>query len=214
MLLPGILWNPKRGLPIDFEELHSTFCTLQPILPLNIFLRKTTIDLTLRVFVASSLAVYGAAKAVQFLGAAEVETPVNQLTGMQLMWAFFGYSQALPILIGVLQLIGSLMLLLRKTKLLGALLLTPIMVNIILFDIFFEVGWVVINALVYQGCLLIILFFEKEKLLRAWQALTQQVGGTVRPKKIDTLIGYAMGLGLFFFFTASFYLQILEWMGF
>ena len=175
--------------------------------------KKYIIALTLRVFVSASLAVYGLGKAVQFGDISTLVTPVNELTGMQLMWAFFGYTRTLPIIIGVFQIVGSLLLLFRKTKLIGAFMLTPILMNIILFDIFYEVGWVLINALVYQACLFLIMYFEKDRLFQAWLALTQQLGEIAQVKRYEVLIGYTLGLVLFLFFTASLYLKLLQWMG-
>jgi len=34
---------------------------------------------------------YGAGKIIQFNGAIEIDKSVSELTGMQLMWAFYGY---------------------------------------------------------------------------------------------------------------------------
>jgi heme/copper-type cytochrome/quinol oxidase subunit 2 len=42
--------------------------------------------------------IYGGAKIIQFDGAAEIDKTVSELTGMELMWAFYGYSKSFAIM--------------------------------------------------------------------------------------------------------------------
>lgn len=62
--------------------------------------------------------------------------PVGSLTGYQLTWFYFGYSRIYAVLLGITQVIGGTLLLFRKTTLLGALTMLPIMANILLIDMF------------------------------------------------------------------------------
>lgn len=170
---------------------------------------KRILDISLRVFVAASLGIYGIAKVVQFGDTSSIDTPLNQLSGMQLMWAFFGYTKTLPIIIGVMQVGGGLMLLFQRTKLLGALILTPILINIILFDIFYEVGGVVYYAILYQLAIVMILFLEKERVLAALKCLTENIP-LAKFFSREAVIGYAFGILLFLLITANFYRFILS----
>jgi hypothetical protein len=124
-------------------------------------------ELATRIYVCLFMLAYGGGKFVQFKGATQTIKPVSALTGQELMWAFFGYSQAMPIFIGVLQIIGGLLLLSNKTKLFGVAVLFPILTNIILMDLVYGVHLgALFNAIVYFSILLFILFFEREKLLK------------------------------------------------
>ena len=38
--------------------------------------------------------IYGGGKLIQFDGAAKIDKTVLELTGMELMWAFYGYSKS------------------------------------------------------------------------------------------------------------------------
>src|SRR5690606_27977531 len=89
--------------------------------------------------VVLAMLVYGGAKLVQFDGAAQIEKTVSELTGMELMWAFYGYSKAFAMTIGVFEIIGAILILIKRTRIIGCLFTSTILVNIILQDIFFEV---------------------------------------------------------------------------
>ena len=61
--------------------------------------------------------------------------PLNQLDGVTLAWAFLGFSPWLSILLGAFELIPGVLLLFKKTKLLGAILLVPSLVTVFLINI-------------------------------------------------------------------------------
>ena len=79
----------------------------------------------------------------------------NSLPGFDLMWNFFGYSSILANIIAVLQIAGAALLLFRRTTVAGALLLLPVMVNIVLLDIFFHLpAGALANACLFTAALL------------------------------------------------------------
>jgi hypothetical protein len=63
---------------------------------------------------------------------------IESLTGKQLTWAFLGYSGTFQILLGFLELIPALLLLFRRTTLLGAILMLPVTVSVFLINYSFE----------------------------------------------------------------------------
>ncbi|MDH7446622.1 DoxX family protein [Aquimarina sp. 2201CG14-23] len=163
------------------------------------------LERTLRYFVAFFIFVYGAAKPFQFGNRSDLpNTPVNELSGMELMWSFFGYSQTLPIIIGVLQVLGALLLLSQRTKIIGTLLLIPIMVNIVLFDVFYQVKTgATVNAIIFLMILLILLFFERNKMIQLFKILLSP--SEKNPKRVPLFITSAvLAATLFFVYT---YLQ-------
>ena len=86
-------------------------------------------------------------------------------TAFDLAWTFMGYSQAYIVFIGASQIIGAFLLLLNKTKFLGILILVPILLNIIVFDIIFLPDYGALSsAIMYFLLLLLVLYFNKEKL--------------------------------------------------
>lgn len=64
---------------------------------------------------------------------------LGKLTGMQLTWSFFGYSKIYNSIIAIVQIIGGGLLLFRRTTLLGALFLLPVLVNIALIDYNYDI---------------------------------------------------------------------------
>ena len=94
----------------------------------------------MRYAVALDLATFGFQKIfhLQFL------TPLGMLdesfssfSGEWLTWSYFGHSYAFICVIGGLQIIGSFMLLFSRTRLLGLMVILPILLNIMLIDFFY-----------------------------------------------------------------------------
>jgi hypothetical protein len=66
-------------------------------------------------------------------------TSLGELTGFQLVWSFFGSSYAYSSFIGISQLICAILLMFRRTQLLGACLLLPIIGNIVLVNFAYDI---------------------------------------------------------------------------
>ena len=140
---------------------------------------KETFEMVCRLYVFFFLTVYGLGKIIggQFYGPgsipAEIETmPIAQIPDFELAWVFMGRSFGYVLFIGIAEIIGALMLLFNKTKLIGTLILIPIMVNVIVFDIFFlnEYG-ALSSATIYLLMLLSILLINKEKIIKVINTL-------------------------------------------
>lgn len=82
--------------------------------------------------------IYGFGKLFQFEGAAEIDKTVSELNGMQLMWAFYGYSKSFAITLGIFEVIGGLLILIKRTRIIGCLFTSTILINVILQDIFLK----------------------------------------------------------------------------
>jgi hypothetical protein len=61
--------------------------------------------------------------------------PVSSLTGYELTWFYYGYSRMYAVILGMTQVGGGMLMLFRKTALLGALAMLPVIVNILLIDL-------------------------------------------------------------------------------
>ncbi len=64
--------------------------------------------------------------------------PLIRTSGAMLTWAFLGYQPWFQFLLGVLETVPGLLLLFRRTWRLGALLLLPVMLNVVLMNYAFE----------------------------------------------------------------------------
>src|SRR5262245_50501248 len=98
----------------------------------------------LRFLSAFLLFVYGSSKLLGRQFSLPPETalqPVGSLNGYQLAWFYYSYSHAYAVILGLIQLGGGALLLFRKTALLGAALMLPVMTNILMINIFFRIAF-------------------------------------------------------------------------
>ena len=122
--------------------------------------------------VVFAMFIYGGAKLVQFDGATAINKTVSEMTGMELMWAFYGYSKSYAIILGLFEITGGTLMLLKKTRIIGCLFTSTILVNVILQDIYFKVHLGALKAaILYQFLILIILWLNKDKVVKSIKAL-------------------------------------------
>lgn len=97
----------------------------------------------LRFLSAFLLLLYGSIKVVgtQFhLPPGTALRAVGSLSGYQLAWSYYRYSHAYEVILGLTELAGAALLLFRKSSLLGAALMLPVMANILMINIFYVIG--------------------------------------------------------------------------
>jgi hypothetical protein len=133
----------------------------------------------LRYLSAYLLFSYGVSKlaGVQFTLSPDIaRRAIGSLSGYQLTWYYYSYSHVYASLLGLTQLAGGALLLFRKTALLGAAIMTPVMANILLINLFFHiaVGAACTATFIFVS-MLALLWREREALLGFFwsQQLTQ-----------------------------------------
>lgn len=62
------------------------------------------------------------------------------LTGQELTWKYYGFSYSLAIILALFQIIGSILLLFKRTVLIGIVVLLPVVLNIFLINVFYNIG--------------------------------------------------------------------------
>ena len=132
---------------------------------------KEILEITCRLYVFFFLNIYGIGKILggQFYTATSIpeeiaRLPIGQVPDFELAWTFMGRSFGYILFIGLAEIIGAFLLLFNKTKLIGAFILIPIMINVIVFDIFFLDAYGALgSATIYFLMLLTILWINKEK---------------------------------------------------
>ena len=151
--------------------------------------------------VAFMMCVYGFSKIAQFNGAIQVEKSLPELTGMELMWAFYGYSLTFALIIGTIEITAAILLFFKRTRIIGCLLITTILVNIIIQDIVFEVHkGALSNAITYQILILVILWMNRIKILDALKILTTIPKSNTSLKK--TILKYTITIIFFILISA------------
>jgi hypothetical protein len=94
---------------------------------------------------------------------------MREVSGFWLTWYYFGYSPIYGNLIALVQIIGGILLMCRKTTLLGSCILLPVITNIILVDIFYGIDHgALLVALIIESALIIILALHKDELVEVF----------------------------------------------
>jgi uncharacterized membrane protein YphA (DoxX/SURF4 family) len=163
-------------------------------------------ELGIAITVAASMLLYGIGKPTQFSNTIILQKTVKDLTGMELMWAFYGYSKTYAIVIGLFEIIGGLLLLINKTRVAGAIILTAILFNVILQDIFYGVNRGALKAaIIYQVLLIIIVYLKRKTILYTIKFYLQQIKTTtVTLKKRSLLVAIAFVSSIVFKLLESF----------
>lgn len=100
------------------------------------------------VLIFAMVAFYGYAKLLnkQFqINYSALETPLKDVPSFHLTWYFFGRSNFQALLYGLVEFIPGILLFFRRTTLLGALLLLPVLGNVLLVNIFNEISWLTLR---------------------------------------------------------------------
>ena len=159
------------------------------------------IEFGFRFYACVLFCIYGVGKSVQFGSGGEfpAEMLKSDMTGQEVMWFFFGYSLIYPLIVGGTQVVGGILLLFERTKLLGVLILLPVVTNIIILDLVYSVN---VGALLYAISLLFALFFimywERKKVVEVLLVIIKKTKSwTLKEKSIPIVIGMAFSLALF-----------------
>lgn len=138
---------------------------------------------------------YGSSKLahLQFhLNQALAHRPVISMSGYELTWYYYGYSRTYACILGLTQVLGAILLSFRKTALLGAITMLPVIVNILLIDIFIlppDYGPTV-PALVIFLSLMMLLWQDFPKLVQAtW---TTQMPEAASTRSVTTVLAMTM----------------------
>lgn len=108
-----------------------------------------------------------------------LNTPLKDVGKFDLAWHLFSLDESFNICVGLLQIIGAILIVINRTTLVGALILLPILGQIFLIDIAFTTD-VFGAALPLRlagmiACDLIILYYYKDRMILAWNNLTDGV---------------------------------------
>jgi hypothetical protein len=79
----------------------------------------------------------------------ELDKPMGDVSPFWLTWYYFGYSRLYGNFIALVQVGGGVLLMFRRTTLLGTCLLLPVIGNIILIDVFFGIAYSALPVAVF-----------------------------------------------------------------
>lgn len=122
----------------------------------------------IRYGIAFDLAEFGWAKIFHLqlvMPTSKLDLPYNSFSPSDIFWNFFSYSYPLGCIIATLQIGGSLLLLFHRTRLVGVFMLLPVLTNILLMDIFYQIGFsVVVHTSIMMAGLIYLIAMEYNRL--------------------------------------------------
>lgn len=177
----------REWLPVRFISIIPfTLTTVAIIYAIIWQVRKTNKPATLafwqgllRYGVAFDLATFGWEK----LFHSQLVSPLNKLdmpfssfSSQDVFWTFFSYSYPFGCFVAGCQIAGAMLLLFHRTRLVGVFILLPVLTNILLMDIFYQIGnSVVIHASIMLAGTLYFLFIEFNRLKEFFFAAKDQL---------------------------------------
>jgi hypothetical protein len=113
----------------------------------------------------------------------KLNIPLKDLSSQDLFWSFFSYSYPLGCIIAGCQIAGGMLLLFHRTRLAGVFILLPVLANILLMDIFYNIGAsVVVHASIMLLGALYFLFIEYSRLKEFFFAAKNQLPSLQLPR--------------------------------
>jgi len=146
----------------------------------------------IRYGVAFDLATFGWEKIchLQFVvQMSKLDLPYRSFSPSDQFWYFFSHSYLFGCIIAGFQIAGAILLLFRRTRLAGVFVLLPVVANILLMDIFYEIGGgVVFHASVMMAGLLHFLFIEFDRLKQFFFSTGDQLPSLPFPRYLKILL--------------------------
>lgn len=149
-------------------------------------------------YVAGMMFFFGAGKYQQFNHSID-----EKFKGMKIMWEFYSYSKPFVLTLGLFEILGAVLLLIPKTRIIGCLFLTSLLANVILQDYFYEVP-AIFGAITLQLIIFFILWLNRTPLINGFNAFTKVSKGINPNYKISQI--FYIGLFTVLIFGVMFYL--------
>ena len=133
----------------------------------------------IRYGVAFDLAEFGWAKICHLqlvMPISKLDLPYNSFSPPDLFWYFFSYSYVFGCIIAALQITGAMLLLFHRTRLVGVFILLPVLANILLMDIFYHIGFSVVeHASIMMAGILYFMVMEFNRLKEFFFSATNRL---------------------------------------
>ena len=134
--------------------------------------------------------------------------PYGESSPMGLLWTFMGFSKGYTIMAGAAEFLGGMLLLFRKTRTLGAMVVFGVMVNVMAMNFFYDVPVKILSShLVFLSVFLLVLDGRRllNFLILNKEAPAREINHFITNPKIRRIKDYikwglvSIGLGLAFY---------------
>ncbi|HEY4197633.1 MAG TPA: hypothetical protein VGM63_18960 [Mucilaginibacter sp.] len=90
------------------------------------------------------------------LSVIDLYKPVGELSPFNLLWATFGYGKPYQVFTGIFEASGAILVLFKRTRLAGLLIMTAVMLNVIMLNYTFQVGVLTLSFYIFLVCLFLL----------------------------------------------------------
>lgn len=146
----------------------------------------------IRYGVAYDLAAFGWEKICHLqlvMPLSKLDLPYRSFSPSELFWTFFSHSYLFGCIIAGFQIAGAMLLLFHRTRLVGVFILLPVLANILLMDIFYQIGGsVVVHASIMMSGVLYFLLIEFKRLKAFFFTEKDQLPAVLLPRFFKTVI--------------------------
>ena len=143
-------------------------------------------------YVAGIMIIFGLGKYWQFDGFDN-----DQFAGMKIMWNFYSYSKPYVIILGIFEVVGAILLLIPKTRIVGCLLISSILINVILQDYFYEIP-ALFSAITLQLLVFFILWLNRIPFLEGLKKISN-IQKNINPNHLLKHIFYVLLMSVLLF---------------
>ena len=125
----------------------------------------------LRYYLCMTMAVYGAVKLIELgqfppLSPGRMDQSYGESSPMGLLWTFMGHSRAYTVFAGLAEITGGVLLLWRRTSVIGALISAAVMTNVVMLNMAYDVP-VKLFSMQLLLCALLILLPHARRVIAA-----------------------------------------------
>ena len=123
-----------------------------------------------------------------------LDEPFSSFSGEWLTWSYFGHSYAFVCVIGFLQIAGSLLLVFNRTRLLGLMVILPVLLNIVLIDIFYGLApGVLAHAIFMLAAAIYLLLLDYERLTALYlHVQNEETNAPISNTKLKTILSISI----------------------
>ncbi|WP_342648537.1 hypothetical protein [Mucilaginibacter sp. CSA2-8R] len=125
--------------------------------------------------------------------------PLEELSGINLTWAFLGHSPWFTVLLGCLEFMPALLLLFRRTTLLGAILMLPMTLNVLFINYAYNLWDGTKQMAIFLFVLnCLVLLYERERIVQLLRVIINRTGSIKRIPLALALNAVVIGVVCYF----------------
>jgi len=127
-----------------------------------------------------------------------LQTPLGDMSPFDLLWATFGYGKPYQVFSGVFEVLGAVLILFRRTRAVGLVVIVSVMINVVLMNYTYQIGVLDLSFRILLVSLFLLVpyaiplfgffFGQKTVSLHAGEVKFNPTGKALRPKLFTGLL--------------------------